>query len=88
MVLRNATAGGPTGTAVQREVSQSKRHAFARLHFRFDVAAERAPSATYPFAGITFALGAVFLGLEIAVCRHDADVAPSAARSRPPFLRW
>ena len=88
-VLRNATAGGPTGAqlfnqgsvAIETACLLASSYTCGLMSLAVNA---RNREATYLFAGITFVLGAVFLGLEI---REFAGmIAADAAPQRSAFL--
>jgi cytochrome o ubiquinol oxidase subunit III len=88
-VLRNATAGGPTGAqlfnqgsvAIETACLLASSYTCGLMSLAVNA---RNREATYLFAAITFALGAVFLGLEI---REFAGmIATGAAPQRSAFL--
>ena len=82
-VLRNATAGGPTGAqlfnqasvAIETACLLASSYTCGLMSLAVNA---RNRQATYLFAGITFALGAAFLGLEI------REFAGMIARRRRP----
>ena len=88
-VLREATAGGPTGAqlfnqssvAIETACLLASSYTCGLMSLAVNA---RNRAATYLFAGLTFALGAVFLGLEI---REFAGmIAADAAPQRSAFL--
>ena len=88
-VLRNATAGGPTGAqlfnqgsvAIETACLLASSYTCGLMSLAVNA---RNRQATYLFAGITFALGAAFLGLEM---REFADmIATGATPQRSAFL--
>ena len=88
-VLRNATAGGPTGAqlfnqasvAIETACLLASSYTCGLMSLAVNA---RNRQATYLFAGITFAVGAAFLDLEI---REFAGmIAADAAPQRSAFL--